>query len=103
MTTQATVTTHQKLVTDRLQSLMLELDDVKKSRSEDMIELNRIKKIVFDLDSRALTSNLLTTGAGEDYHGRASDLAGINVNASTDPSVQPRTKLPPRGVSNALR
>ncbi len=98
MNTQTTVSNYQKLLSDRLQSLMLELDDVKKSRSEDMIELNRIKKIVLDLDSRALTSNLLTTGAGEDYQSRLNDVvAGANGNSSADPYAHPRTKLPPSG------
>uniref|UniRef100_A0A5K3EQK9 SH3 domain-containing kinase-binding protein 1 n=1 Tax=Mesocestoides corti TaxID=53468 RepID=A0A5K3EQK9_MESCO len=73
----------QKMLTDRIQTLMSDVDVVRKSRLEDMVVLDRLKKVVYDIDSWTMNSGLLTNGAGEEYRGHMEELADINQN-STD-------------------
>ncbi|KAH9281851.1 SH3 domain-containing kinase-binding protein 1 [Echinococcus granulosus] len=75
-----------KLITDHLRSLTEELDEVKKLQSNDAVELNRIRKVVLDMDSRTMLSGAGMNGAGEEYNGQFPDLTDIiNGHNSSDP------------------
>ncbi|KAL5965808.1 SH3 domain-containing kinase-binding protein 1 [Taenia solium] len=90
-----------KLITDHLRSLTEELDEVKKLQSNDVVELNRIKKVVLDMDSRTMLSGVGMTGAGEEYNGQLPDLNDIiNGHNSSDPYPLSRSHAsskPPTG------
>ena len=101
MNNQAGVSKSLRIVTDRLRALLLELDEVKKSRSEDLIELNRIKKLVLDIDSRTMLSGIAMNGAGEDYNNQLPDLSDLNGHNSSG-DLYPSSRLhssskPPTG------
>ncbi|VDM33436.1 unnamed protein product [Hydatigera taeniaeformis] len=90
-----------KFITDHLRSLTEELDEVKKLQSNDAVELNRIKKVVLDMDSRTMLAGVGMTGAGEEYNGQLPDLNDIiNGHNSSDPYPLSRShssSKPPTG------
>ncbi|KAL3317526.1 hypothetical protein Ciccas_003818 [Cichlidogyrus casuarinus] len=47
----------QKVLTDRVQSLMMELDDIKKIRAGDAVEISRLRQLVMQLDAQAMIGN----------------------------------------------
>ncbi|KAL7057937.1 hypothetical protein AAHC03_017235 [Spirometra sp. Aus1] len=56
---------HNALV-DRMHTLMQELDEVKKARAADAVELGRIRKVIMQIDSKVLSGEpIAMTAAGE--------------------------------------
>ncbi|VUZ42856.1 unnamed protein product [Hymenolepis diminuta] len=67
-----------KSITERVRSLMLELDELKKAREGDVVVINRIEKVVLDIDSRTMLSGIRLNANGEDYDGQLGDVKDKN-------------------------
>lgn len=89
-----------KQITERIRSIMTELDEVKKAQADDQVDINRIKKVVLDIDSRTMLSGISIDGAGEDYDTQLVDVKDTNGHNSGDPYPPSRSfssTKPPTG------
>ncbi|VDL19979.1 unnamed protein product [Hymenolepis diminuta] len=87
-----------KSITERVRSLMLELDELKKAREGDVVVINRIEKVVLDIDSRTMLSGIRLNANGEDYDGQLGDVKDKNDGHNPrDMYSSSRSSKPPTG------
>ncbi|KAM3184594.1 hypothetical protein ACTXT7_008031 [Hymenolepis weldensis] len=95
---QTSVAKCMKSITERIRSIMLELDELKKAREGDVVDISRIKKVVLDIDSRTMLSGIRLNANGEDYDGQLGDVKDKNDgHNSRDMYPSSRSSKPPTG------
>ncbi|KAM7536481.1 hypothetical protein Aperf_G00000081625 [Anoplocephala perfoliata] len=87
MSSQSSLGKNLKQITERIRTIMTELDAVKKTQADNQVDMDRIKKIVLDIDSRTMLSGMSINGAGEDYDTRLAVVKDTNNhhNSGGDP------------------
>ncbi|CAL8075733.1 unnamed protein product [Calicophoron daubneyi] len=76
---------NQRAMTERLQTLMNEVDDAKKQRASDAIELTRLRTMLMQLDAKSLITPNLGQGYSSTKHHRPSvDRSEENGNSRND-------------------
>lgn len=77
---------------------MLELDELKKAREGDVVDISRIKKVVLDIDGRTMLSGIRLNANGEDYDGQLGDVKDKNDGYNShDMYPSSRSSKPPTG------
>ena len=77
-------TNGQKLLTDRLQILMSELDETKKQRAGDAVELSRLRSLLMQLDAKSMLNPSDSANGGQSIV----KSRPIDQNASSRPKKQ---------------
>ncbi|VDO03936.1 unnamed protein product [Rodentolepis nana] len=95
---QASVAKGMKSMTERIYSIMVELDELKKAREGDVVDLSRMKKVVKDIDTRTMLSGISLNGNGEDNNGQPGDVkVKIDGRDFCEPYPSSRSSKPPTG------
>nr|CDS26541.1 Cbl interacting protein of 85 kDa [Hymenolepis microstoma] len=94
---QTSVANGMKSMTERIYSIMMELDELKKAREGDVVDMNRMKKVIKEIDSRTMLPGTSLNG-NEDNDGQLGDVkVKIDGRDFCDPYPSSRSSKPPIG------